>query len=744
MTAIDDKFAALKAVGFDLGAPTGPETFCPDRTGRFRHYDHGSIYWHPTTGAHEVHGAIHAKWASLGWEESWLGYPRTDEGPAGTDGRISHFQHGDIKWTPTNGAVDQASVTWEAYWNRDAAFHKNKIAALHNDHRMVSLAVQRLSSSSVVYAAVWLKSSDTDQHEIHGVDEAGLAKFLETESAQGHSIELISASGDGADRVWAATTRPGEPPLMWFPRMTDGASTDPGSLLAMNKIAQRNQAVLTSLTLFENSGASWAAGVYRRDPDTIPWSVYETHPTAPEDDMAKLPIQLAHGGRVELTAVSDDQWASLYRDDDIGPGASFSGLTPAEMDAKVETHRKLGYLPRHIDMGGTDDHRFSVIFKKRIDPLPRRLVITGTPVPELTVLDEAMAGYLKRTGIRAANLAVAQDHRLIYARAFTWSAQGYPIAQPQTSFRIGSESKVLTAILIRQLMEDPTTRPQFGDDSKIDHLLALDPPPGMTKTKGFEDITVLELIKHQTAVARNFASFDPEVVAAFGKSLPARSKLDFAAFMMCQPFDPPKGDYRNTNYLFLGALVQKLTGGMWFDALKSRVLTPLGLTLPTPSGSTLARRRPQEVLSHDWNMDLPASLMSADQPLVRSGYGNVNLEEVGDAIGGMAFPSCDLVKVLASFSKTSKHRLLNTYTPADIMFAGNATDGRVEWTHNGGLSNTDALMAIRDDGISWAVTYNAGAPQREMQPDYDELIDAVVDTLPTHDLFPSVGLAPLA
>lgn len=743
MTAIDDKFAALKAGGFDLGSPKGPETVCPDQTGRFRHYNHGSIYLHPHTGAHEVHGDIYTKWASLGWEESWLGYPRTDEGPVGTDGRINHFQNGDIKWTPTAGAVDQSSVAWQAYWNRDATFHKNQIAALRKDHRMVSLAVQQLPNG-VAYAAVWIKSDDTDQHEVHGVGEAGLTRFLDREASQGYSIELISASGDGSDRVWAATTRPGEPPLMWFPRMTDGAATDPGALLAMNKIAQRNQAVLTSLTLFESNGASWAAGVYRRDPDTIPWSVHETHPIAPEDDMAKLPIQLAHGGRVELTAVSDNQWASLYRDDDIGPGTSFSGLTPAEMDAKVEKHRKLGYLPRHIDMGGTDAHRFSVIFKKRIDPLPRRLVITGTPVPELTVLDEAMADYLKRTGIRAANLAVAQDHRLIYARAFTWSAPGYPIAQPQTSFRIGSESKVLTAILIRQLMEDPTIKPKFGDQSKIDHLLALDPPPGMTKTKGFEDITILDLIKHETPVARNFANFDPDVVSAFGKSLPARSKLDFAAFMMCQPFAYPSGDYRNTNYLFLGALVQKLTGGTWFNALKSRVLAPLGLTLPTPSGSTLARRRPQEVLGHDWNMDLPSSLMSADRPLVRSGYGDVNLEEVGDAIGGMAFPSCDLVKVLASFSKSSNHHLLKSYGPADVMFLGPATDGRVRWTHNGGLSNTDAQLAVRDDGISWAVTFNAGAPQWEMQPDYDELIDAVKDTLPSHDLFPSVGLTPLA
>ncbi|GAB16036.1 hypothetical protein ARGLB_105_00010, partial [Arthrobacter globiformis NBRC 12137] len=34
-----------------------------------------SIYWSPKTGAHEVHGAIRAKWAALGWEKGPLGYP---------------------------------------------------------------------------------------------------------------------------------------------------------------------------------------------------------------------------------------------------------------------------------------------------------------------------------------------------------------------------------------------------------------------------------------------------------------------------------------------------------------------------------------------------------------------------------------------------------------------------------------------------------------------------------------------
>jgi hypothetical protein len=62
-------------------------------------------YWTPQTGAHEVHGAIRDLWASMGWEQSWLGYPISDEQDAPGGGRISYFQGGSISWTPQGGAV---------------------------------------------------------------------------------------------------------------------------------------------------------------------------------------------------------------------------------------------------------------------------------------------------------------------------------------------------------------------------------------------------------------------------------------------------------------------------------------------------------------------------------------------------------------------------------------------------------------------------------------------------------------
>ncbi|HEX7462864.1 MAG TPA: hypothetical protein VF317_11895 [Dermatophilaceae bacterium] len=87
---------------FAYGLPLTDELTTRDGLGRYNHFQGGSIYWTPSTGAHEVHGAIRDAWAGTGWETGLLGYPTSDE----TDivgGRQSSFQHGYINWV--NGVI---------------------------------------------------------------------------------------------------------------------------------------------------------------------------------------------------------------------------------------------------------------------------------------------------------------------------------------------------------------------------------------------------------------------------------------------------------------------------------------------------------------------------------------------------------------------------------------------------------------------------------------------------------------
>jgi hypothetical protein len=106
-----------------LGYPKTDELTAPDKIGRFNHFQGGCIYWTPATGAHEVHGAIRDLWASMGWERSLLGYPETDE-LTGPDkiGRLNHFQGGSIYWTPATGAHEvhgDVRIRWgETGWER--------------------------------------------------------------------------------------------------------------------------------------------------------------------------------------------------------------------------------------------------------------------------------------------------------------------------------------------------------------------------------------------------------------------------------------------------------------------------------------------------------------------------------------------------------------------------------------------------------------------------------------------------
>ncbi|WP_415803174.1 LGFP repeat-containing protein [Cytobacillus oceanisediminis] len=113
-TPIERKYQELLKKGFK-GTPVSAEHTVTDGVGRARAYNNGmgfwSIWWHPETGAHEVHGAIHEKWFSLGYH--LFGYPITDEltTPDGR-GRYNHFRdvnspnkpEKSIYWTPQTGA----------------------------------------------------------------------------------------------------------------------------------------------------------------------------------------------------------------------------------------------------------------------------------------------------------------------------------------------------------------------------------------------------------------------------------------------------------------------------------------------------------------------------------------------------------------------------------------------------------------------------------------------------------------
>jgi len=103
--AVRDEWATTGLEGGYLGYPTTDLTTTPDGRAQYTHFTGGSIYWSAATGAHVMGGPVYTRWAATGWENSPLGLPTTDLAVLPDRvGLFQHFQQGSIYYTPTTGA----------------------------------------------------------------------------------------------------------------------------------------------------------------------------------------------------------------------------------------------------------------------------------------------------------------------------------------------------------------------------------------------------------------------------------------------------------------------------------------------------------------------------------------------------------------------------------------------------------------------------------------------------------------
>lgn len=220
-TPISDKYAQLGGAGGFLGTPTTEETSTPDGVGRFRHYQGGSIYFHPDTWVHEVHGMIRTRWAELGWELGFLGYPMTDEIELvdGT-GRVTKFQGGEIRWhraTNTVSVVKSTDLVVDLPFPVGVPWRTIQANGLKDEHHVDAWAYcwdfvlgngptlgqpfVASADANVVYVTENLNGEDPDNVVIQKFGEGRYASYLHlakggyTKKAAGKGIVLLPQEG---------------------------------------------------------------------------------------------------------------------------------------------------------------------------------------------------------------------------------------------------------------------------------------------------------------------------------------------------------------------------------------------------------------------------------------------------------------------------------------------------------------------------------------------------------------------
>jgi len=99
---IAKKYASINGVESSLGAPVSGEQAISG--GALQTFQHGAIYWSPSTGAHFImNGNIRDAWGKQGWENGAFGWPTADQEKIQSGGEKMTFQHGTI--SEVNGRI---------------------------------------------------------------------------------------------------------------------------------------------------------------------------------------------------------------------------------------------------------------------------------------------------------------------------------------------------------------------------------------------------------------------------------------------------------------------------------------------------------------------------------------------------------------------------------------------------------------------------------------------------------------
>jgi len=160
---------------------------------------------------------------------------------------------------------------------------------------------------------------------------------------------------------------------------------------------------------------------------------------------------------------------------------------------------------------------------------------------------------------------VAEGGKVIYKKGFGLANMEWNIPnEPDTKFRIGSNTKQFTSMLIMQLVEEGKVK---LNDKITDYL------PEYRKDTG-DKVTIYQLLTHTSGIPdyANLPGFFPD-------SIRNHYSLDYLVKKFCSgdlEFEPGKKfKYSSSGYVLLGIIIEKVTGKSFKEVLWEKILRPL-------------------------------------------------------------------------------------------------------------------------------------------------------------------------
>lgn len=339
----------------------------------------------------------------------------------------------------------------------------------------------------------------------------------------------------------------------------------------------------------------------------------------------------------------------------------------------------------------------------------------------IEAFDTPIIAFMREYDVPGAAYAVVKDGQLVLATGYGYAdlACTEPV-RPGHLFRIASVSKPITAVAALKASEDRL----LDLDAPVQELLAdLVPENGPVDSR-FGQITTRHLLSHTSGIEEDLLLRTKEVAKKMKVENPPPPDA-IASYAMRFPLgsDPgTKFHYSNTAYVFIGRILERVTGMPYEEYVRTQVLAPSGITHARINGPRRPERLEGEV-EYDSRGRRDRSVFTGER-YVEAAYGSLHLRGF-DTSSAWVISAVDLARFGASvdgrdtfpdvLSAESFELMLTEATPPGGERRGMAWNlgwiGKGEhrvrtWDHNGGMAGTTAYICTLDNGFIYVGLLN--------------------------------------
>ncbi|HEX2268609.1 MAG TPA: serine hydrolase domain-containing protein, partial [Pyrinomonadaceae bacterium] len=265
------------------------------------------------------------------------------------------------------------------------------------------------------------------------------------------------------------------------------------------------------------------------------------------------------------------------------------------------------------------------VFINSVTPAPAQ---SAAVQPIFARLDEFIARHMRETGAPGLTLAIANRDGLIRASTYGFADTKAGLrVENETMFEIGSVSKSFVGLALLQLREER----KIDFDKPVTEYL-----PWLKINSKFEAITTHHLLSHTAGLPGAPLLFDALLGELWTAYAPGKRFL-----------------YSNTGYNILGFLIEACDKRPFADAMRERLLVPLGMTASRPTITNDIRR----------HMAVGYEPLNEGKPFPRNGtLAEAQWVEVDIAAGSVASTPGDMakyVRMLLNRGALPKRRLIS-------------------------------------------------------------------------------------